>query len=57
MNIHISISKIRGLLYDTAKVLGDIQAASSGDTKKMAKRVERRIAGKATGRALGKLFK
>ncbi len=53
----MSISKTRGFLYWLAKLLGDWQAISSGSGKKMAKRVGRRAAGKATGRALRKLFK
>lgn len=52
-----SISKVRGGLYETAKLLGDIQALSSGDSKKVSKRIGRRIVGKGTGRLLGKLFK
>lgn len=53
----ISISKIRGEMYKTAKILGDVQAVSSGDPKKIAKRLGRRVAGKQTGKLLGKLFK
>ncbi|MEW6244178.1 MAG: hypothetical protein AB1497_07950 [Bacillota bacterium] len=53
----MSISKTRGMLYRIARLLGDIQAISSGNPRKMAKRVARRAAGKATGRALRKIFK
>lgn len=53
----LTISKVRGSMYSTAKFLGDVQAISSGDPKKVAKRVGRRVAGKGTGRLLGKLFK
>jgi len=53
----MSISKTRGFLYQLAKLLGDWQAVSSGSGKKIARRVGRRIAGKATGRAFRKLFK
>jgi len=53
----LSISKTRGILYKLARILGDVQAVSSGSPKKMAKRVGRRIVGRAAGRAMGKLFK
>lgn len=53
----MSVQKTRGFLYQLAKLLGDFQAVKSGDPKKMAKRVGRRAAGKATGRAMRKLFK
>jgi hypothetical protein len=53
----MSINKFRSVLYKAAKILGDIQAVKSGSSKKMAKRVGRRTAGKATGRMLRKLFK
>jgi len=50
----VSISKARGFLYWLAKALGDVQSVKSG---KVGKRVVRRVAGKATGRLLRKLFK
>jgi hypothetical protein len=53
----MSINKFRSFFYKTAKFLGDFQAVKSGSSKKMAKRVGRRAAGKATGRMLRKLFK
>ncbi len=53
----MNISKTRGLLYKVAKVLGDIQAVSSGDPNKVAKRIGRRAYGKASGRLMRKLFK
>lgn len=53
----MSISKTRGFLYKSAKLLGDYQALSSGSSKKMIKRAERRIVGKAAGRSLWRLFK
>jgi hypothetical protein len=53
----MSINRFRRLLYKTAKMLGDVQAASSGSPKKISKRIGRRIVGKATGRGIGKLFK
>ncbi|NLY50932.1 MAG: hypothetical protein GX062_08035 [Firmicutes bacterium] len=51
-----AISQTRSVLYGLARLLGDIQAVSKGP-KAMAKRAGRRLAGKATGRALGRLFK
>lgn len=39
-------------MYKTAKVLGDIDAVKEG---KVGKRVERRLAGKLTGKLLKKL--
>lgn len=53
----LTISKVRGGLYDTAKFLGDVSAVKSGDPKKIGKRIARRVAGKQTGKMLGKLFK
>lgn len=46
------ISKIRSLLYTTAKVLGDVDAVKKG---KVGKRVKNRVLGKITGKLLGKL--
>lgn len=53
----ITISKIRTVLYTTAKILGDVQAISSKDPNKIKKRFGRRILGKITGRMMGKFFK
>lgn len=53
----LTISKIRGALYDTAKVLGDIQAVKSGDPKKIANRIGRRVVGKESSKLINKLFK
>lgn len=53
----LSLGKTRGFPYWLAKFLGDVSAVSSCDPKKMAKRVGRRTAGRATGRALRKLFR
>lgn len=44
----------RGWLYTWAKLLGDANAVKRG---KVGRRVERRIAGKATGRLLGRWFR
>lgn len=46
------ISKIRSLLYTTAKVLGDVDAVKKG---KVGRRVKKRVLGKIAGRLLGKL--
>lgn len=51
-----SISGFRSFLYGLARVLGDINAVSKGP-KATVKRIGRRAAGKATGKALRKLFK
>jgi len=53
----LSINKTRGILYQIAKLLGDVSAITSGSPKKMAKRAGRRTVSKATGRAMRKLFK
>ena len=50
----MSISKTRGLLYLLAKLLGDVQAVKRG---RVGKRIARRVAGKMTGRGLGKIFR
>lgn len=49
-----TITLIRSTLYTVAKILGDVQAVRKGTVPK---RVGRRVAGKATGRLLGKIFK
>lgn len=53
----MSINKTRGFLYQMARLLGDVNAVSSGSSKKMAKRAGRRAAGRATGKGMRKLFK
>lgn len=54
----LTISKVRGIMYTSAKILGDIQALThKNPAKAIPKRVARRIAGKATGRFMGWLFK
>jgi len=55
--IKMSVSKTRGFLYKLARLLGDFSAVSSGSPKKMTKRVGRRVAGRAAGKGLRKLFK
>lgn len=39
------------------KMLGDVQALTSGSSKKMSKRIGRRLVGKVTGKGIRKLFK
>ncbi len=53
----MSIHKTRSSLYKSARILGDIQALTSGNPKKIAKRVGRRVTGRAAGKTIGKLFK
>lgn len=52
----MTINRIRSWLYPLAKILGDLQALTSKRKGAIPRRVGRRIAGKITGRALGKLF-
>lgn len=49
----MSIGKSRGFLYKLAKFLGDVNAVKRGT---VGKRVARRMTGKATGKAMRKLF-
>lgn len=49
-----SISQARGFLYGLARFLGDVNAVQKGTA---AKRIGRRVTGKATGRLLSKLFR
>jgi len=53
----VSINKTRGLLYAIARLLGDINAISSGSPGKIGKRAARRTAGRATGKTLRRIFK
>ena len=50
----MKISKIRGFLYNSAKVFGDVQAFQNG---KVGQRIGRRLVGKITGRLIGKIFR
>jgi hypothetical protein len=50
----MSLSSFRGVLYKLARLLGDINAIEKG---RIPRRIVRRMAGKATGRLLGKPFK
>lgn len=53
----MTLSKFRGWLYFIAKIAGDVQAVRSPRKGAITRRIGRRLAGKATGRALGKLFR
>lgn len=53
----MSINKLRSFLYLAAKLLGDVQAVRSPRPGALEKRLMRRVAGKITGRLLGKLFR
>ena len=48
------MSSFRTFLYTLAKLLGDVNAVKKGQVKL---RIGRRLAGKVTGRGIGKLFK
>ncbi|AQS55696.1 hypothetical protein [Novibacillus thermophilus] len=52
--IKMSLNKTRGFLYTLARLLGDVNAVKKG---KIGKRIARRAAGRATGKALRNLFK
>ena len=53
----MTLNKFRGLLYRSAKYLGDVQAVRKavrqGDLKPIGKRIQRRITGRLAGRFLG----
>lgn len=57
----MTINQFRGLLYRSAKYLGDVQAvekaAKTGSVKPLERRLERRLVGKALGRGMGRLFR
>lgn len=50
----MKISKVRTVLYTTARILGDISAVKNGTIHK---RIARRTLGKAAGRIIGKIIK
>ncbi|MFD2704652.1 hypothetical protein [Salibacterium lacus] len=50
----MSVNKVRSALYFVSRILGDANAVKRG---KVGKRIARRLAGKGTGRLLGKLFR
>lgn len=45
---------MRNLLYRLARILGDFEAVKKG---RAGKRLSRRVAGKASGKGLGRLFR
>ena len=47
---------IRGLFYTLARLLGDVSAIHKG-SRAIVRRLERRGAGRVTGRMLGKMFR
>lgn len=49
-----SIAGVRSLLYTVARLLGDVQAVRRG---RVGRRIGRRLAGRATARWLGRLFR
>jgi hypothetical protein len=51
----MSISKVRGILYNTAKLLGDISAFSSANPSKISQRVVRRAEGRMASQAMSKV--
>lgn len=53
-NEKITLAKVRGALYKTAKAMGDVQAVRK---KKVGKRIARRVAGKAASKVLRNLIK
>lgn len=50
----MKINGLRSWLYTAAKILGDVQAVTSDRPGAVQRRVVRRVAGKLTGRGLGK---
>lgn len=48
------MNTFRSFLYALAKILGDVNAIARG---KILRRIGRRLAGKGTGRLLGKIFR
>jgi hypothetical protein len=48
------VTALRSLLYLLARLLGDVNAVRRG---KVGRRILRRLAGKVTGRGLGRLFR
>lgn len=52
----LRVGQVRSFLYGLARLLGDVSAISKGPTA-VGRRVVRRVAGRATGRVLRRLFK
>ena len=53
----MTINQLRSVLYGAAKYLGDAQALLSPRKGAIIRRIARRIAGRLTGIALGKMFR
>ncbi len=51
------LGSVRRGAYKVGRVLGDVQAVTSGSPTKMAKRVGRKIAWKTVGKGMRKLFR
>lgn len=52
-----SINKLRRTLYRTASILGDVNALASGNPKKIAKRLGRKITGRISGKTIRRIFR
>lgn len=50
----MTFAKLRTLLYQLARIMGDIQAVRK---KKVGRRLGRRVAGRLTGKMLGRFFR
>jgi hypothetical protein len=50
----MSINSTRGVLYQLARLLGDVNAVRRGTVHR---RIGRRYAGRVTGRGLGRIFR
>jgi len=50
----MTINKVRNVLYNSAKVLGDVNAVQRG---KIPQRIGRRIAGKYASRIMNNIFR
>ncbi|WP_035177224.1 hypothetical protein [Alkalihalobacterium bogoriense] len=50
----MNINRIRRTLYKISRLLGDVNAVKRG---KVGKRMGRRVVGRATGKAIRKMFK
>ena len=50
----MTLSKLRGLLYKTARIIGDVQAIRHG---RIVKRIHNRIVGRLSGKLLRRIWK
>ena len=53
-NTKMTLSKLRGLFYKTARVLGDVQAVRRG---RIVKRIHNRIVGRLSSKILNRIWK